>query len=37
MFIRYSIKMLRNKIEEDPKKPERIKTVWGVGYCYEEL
>ena len=31
------IKMLRNKIEEDPKKPERIKTVWGVGYCYEEL
>lgn len=31
------IKMLRNKIEEDPKKPERIKTVWGVGYRYEEL
>lgn len=31
------IKMLRNKIEENPKKPERIKTVWGVGYCYEEL
>lgn len=31
------IKMLRNKIEENPRKPERIKTVWGVGYCYEEL
>lgn len=31
------IKMLRNKIEENPKKPQRIKTVWGVGYCYEEL
>lgn len=31
------IKMLRNKIEENPKKPERIKTVWGVGYCYEEI
>lgn len=30
------IKMLRNKIEEDPKKPERIKTVWGMGYRYEE-
>lgn len=31
------IKMLRNKIEENPKQPQRIKTVWGVGYCYEEL
>ena len=31
------IKMLRNKIEENPKKPERIRTVWGVGYCYEEI
>lgn len=31
------VKMLRNKIEENPRKPERIKTVWGVGYCYEEL
>ena len=26
------IKMLRSKIEEDPRKPERIQTVWGVGY-----
>ncbi|MBO5304028.1 MAG: response regulator transcription factor [Lachnospiraceae bacterium] len=31
------IKMLRNKIEEDPKKPKRIQTVWGVGYKYEEI
>lgn len=31
------IKMLRNKIEENPKRPQCIKTVWGVGYCYEEL
>lgn len=30
------IKMLRDKIEESPGKPERIKTVWGVGYRYEE-
>ena len=31
------INMLRNKIEENPKKPLRIKTVWGIGYRYEEL
>lgn len=30
------IKMLRDKIEESPDRPERIKTVWGVGYRYEE-
>lgn len=30
------IKMLRDKIEKDPKQPKRIKTVWGVGYKYEE-
>lgn len=30
------IKMLRDKIEDNPGKPERIKTVWGVGYRYEE-
>lgn len=30
------IRMLRDKIEDDPGKPERIKTVWGVGYRYEE-
>lgn len=31
------IKMLRKKIEEDPKNPKRIHTVWGVGYRYEEV
>lgn len=31
------IKMLRDKIEDDPKKPKRIQTVWGVGYKYEEV
>lgn len=31
------IKTLRDKIEENPKKPERIQTVWGVGYRYEEV
>ena len=31
------IKMLRSKFEDDPKKPRRINTVWGVGYRYEEI
>lgn len=31
------IKWLRQKIEENPKKPERIQTVWGVGYKYESV
>ena len=31
------VKMLRDKIEEDPKNPRRIKTVWGIGYKYEEI
>ncbi len=29
------IKWLREKIESDPKKPEHIITVWGVGYRFE--
>ena len=29
------IKWLRQKIESDPKKPDHILTVWGVGYRYE--
>ena len=29
------IKWLREKIEVDPKKPDHIKTVWGVGYRFE--
>lgn len=28
------IKWLRQKIEDDPKKPEHILTVWGVGYKF---
>ena len=31
------IKALRDKVEEDPKHPKRIVTVWGVGYQYEEI
>lgn len=31
------IKMLRAKIEDNPKDPKRIKTVWGVGYRYEAV
>lgn len=30
------IRHLREKIETDPKNPEIIKTVWGVGYMIEE-
>lgn len=30
------IKWLRQKIEDNPKKPERIVTIWGVGYRYEQ-
>lgn len=30
------IKWLRQKIEDDPKKPVHILTVWGVGYRYEK-
>lgn len=29
------IKWLRQKLEDDPKKPAHILTVWGVGYRYE--
>lgn len=30
------IKWLRQKIENDPKNPKKIVTVWGVGYKYNE-
>ncbi|MBN2384941.1 response regulator [bacterium] len=30
------ISRLRQKIEDDPKKPHYIKTVWGVGYVFTE-
>lgn len=29
------IKWLRQKIEDDPKSPKKIVTVWGVGYKFE--
>lgn len=29
------IKRLRQKIEEDPRNPKRISTVWGVGYQFQ--
>ncbi|MDC7287920.1 response regulator transcription factor [Blautia schinkii] len=31
------VKMLRTKIEVNPREPKRITTVWGVGYRYEEI
>lgn len=31
------IKWLRQKIEDDPKAPKRILTVWGMGYKYESV
>ena len=31
------IRWLRQKIEDDPTKPKRIHTVWGVGYKYEGI
>ncbi|MCQ4638152.1 response regulator transcription factor [Anaerovorax odorimutans] len=31
------VKMLRSKIEDNPREPKRIQTVWGVGYRYEEI
>ena len=31
------VKWLRQKIEDDPKKPRKIQTVWGVGYQNESV
>ncbi|AIM04240.1 DNA-binding response regulator [Bacillus anthracis] len=30
------IRKVREKIEENPRKPRYIKTVWGVGYKIEK-
>ena len=29
------ISRLRNKMEQDPRNPRWIKTVWGAGYRFE--
>ncbi len=31
-----AVKRLRDKLEEDPAKPQHIKTVYGIGYKWEE-
>ncbi|WP_412753698.1 response regulator transcription factor [Krasilnikovia sp. M28-CT-15] len=31
------VRRLREKIEQDPAEPRRIRTVWGVGYRYDPL
>ena len=31
------VRRLREKIEPDPAKPQRIVTVWGVGYRFEPV
>lgn len=31
-----AIKRLRDKLEEKPEKPQHIKTVYGIGYRWEE-
>ena len=30
------IRRLREKVEAEPVKPRYIKTVWGIGYKFEE-
>ncbi|HTW19335.1 MAG TPA: response regulator transcription factor [Mycobacteriales bacterium] len=31
------VRRLREKIEDDPSRPQRLVTVWGVGYRYETV
>ncbi len=35
-LINVHMRRLREKIEANPSKPEIIKTIWGIGYKYEE-
>lgn len=32
-----AVKVLRRKVEADPRRPDHILTVWGVGYRFEPL
>ncbi len=34
-LVNTTIKRLRRKIENDPKEPQYIKTIWGAGYVFE--
>ncbi len=34
-LVNTTIKRLRKKIENNPEKPQYIKTIWGVGYVFE--
>ena len=31
------VRHIREKIEEDPNNPKRLKTIWGRGYIFEEI
>ena len=36
-IINVHMRRLREKIEDDPSKPQYIKTLWGIGYKLEGL